>query len=104
MWNLKYALKCVLKEYNQRRHSTTKMTPNEAYLQKYIQTEHLQENSVDEIRNKVIDSTKAIGLRINMKCIKGTENELKVGDPLLVKTSMRIKIRSDGTHLIIPSI
>ena len=31
-YNLKNAIRILLREYNSKRHSTTRMTPNEAYL------------------------------------------------------------------------
>lgn len=79
------------------------MTPSEAYMQFYSTTEHIKGHSKEEIRVKVVEFTKAVGLRINSRA-SSSGQELKEGDPLLVKTSMRIKIRSDGTRLIIPSI
>lgn len=43
IWDLKAALRLMLKEYNTRMHSTTKATPNEAYYQKYITTKRIRE-------------------------------------------------------------
>ena len=42
-WDLKAALRLMLKEYNSRMHSTTKVTPNEAFYQKFITTKAIRE-------------------------------------------------------------
>jgi len=86
-----------LKEYNTKKHSTIYMTPNEAYLQQYIQTRQIKMFTPEEIRRFVVEKTTSkadyfarLGLPI------------KLGDPVLVKSSLRLKIRLDGTRLLMP--
>ena len=57
-------------------HNTHKMTP-------------------EEIRLKIIESTKAIGMRKNLQHA-ANGSALVEGDPVLVKTTLQIKIRPDG--------
>lgn len=73
------------------------MTPNEAYLQQYIQTRQIKMFTPEEIRRFVVEKTTSkadyfarLGLPI------------KLGDPVLVKSSLRLKIRLDGTRLLMP--
>lgn len=47
----------------------------------------------------VIDRIKTVGSIRNHGCV----SELSEGDRVIVKNTMRIKVRSDGTRLIIPA-
>jgi hypothetical protein len=96
-YELKKCCRAVLKEYNTKKHSTIYMTPNEAYLQQYIQTRQIKMFTPEEIRRFVVEKTTSkadyfarLGLPI------------KLGDPVLVKSSLRLKIRLDGTRLLMP--
>lgn len=53
------------------------------------------------IRQMVVDRTKKIGSQKNFTG-SGAQT-LEKGDKVLVKNTMRIKIRADGQRLIIPS-
>ena len=89
----------MIKEYNTRMHSTTKVTPNEAFYQKYITTKRIREDTPEQIRQRVTHNIKMVGSDRNKGCV----NELSEGDRVIVKNTMRIKIRADGTRLIIPA-
>ena len=86
-----------MKTYNTKMHSTIWMTPNEAYLQQFISTRYIQGKSADEIRLYVIKKTTH-----KNEYFKKLGSSVKVGDPVLVKTSLRLKIRLDGTRLLMP--
>ena len=70
-WDLKKALRLMLKEYNTRLHSTTKLTPNEAYYQKFITTRAIRESSAEQIRQRVIHNIKMVGADRNKNCQGG---------------------------------
>jgi len=74
------------------------MTPNEAYFQQTITTKAIKGFDSERIRQRVVELTKQIGIKKNKNC----GHALEEGDHVLVKTTMRIKIRSDGQRLIIP--
>ena len=98
-WDLKSGLRLMVKEYNTRMHSTIRMTPNEAYYQKFITTKTVRSCTAEIIRARVVSNTKLLGSRLNKNCV----NDMAVGDRVIVKNTMRIKIRPDGTRLIIPA-
>jgi transposase InsO family protein len=56
-YNLKAALRAILKVYNQKQHSTIRMTPCEAYLQMYISTRQIKDFTAEEIRAYVVKQT-----------------------------------------------
>jgi hypothetical protein len=63
----------------------------------YISTRQLKELSAEQIRLLAVKNTTSkvdyfakLGIPVN------------VGDPVLVKSSLRIKIRLDGTRLLLP--
>ena len=73
------------------------MTPNECYLQMFISSRSVRGLEPEDIRKLAVKNTCSkvdyflkLGIPVN------------VGDPVLVKSSMRIKIRLDGTRLLIP--
>ena len=61
----------MLKEYNARMHSTTKVTPNEAYYQKFITTKAIREHTAEQIRQRIIHNIKMVGADRNKNCIGG---------------------------------
>ena len=96
-YTVKSALRQIIKVYNQKLHSTTSMTPNEAYLQLHIRTRQIKNFSAEEIRAKVVQMTTS-----KAEYFAKLGIPVKVGDPVLVKNCCRIKIRLDGTRLLIP--
>ena len=80
-------------------HSTTRLTPNEAYYQKFITTHAVRNFSAEEIRLRVVHHTKQLNVRLNRLRVC----EMAEGDRVIVKNTLRIKIRADGTRLIIPA-
>ena len=86
-----------MKVYNNRQHSTIKMTPNEAYLQQFISSRTIKNLDAENIRQYAVKHTTA---KVDYFARLGTP--VNVGDPVLVKSSLRIKIRLDGTRLLLP--
>ena len=66
VYSLRKALKYIIAEYNERIHSTIKMTPNEAYFQKYITTKTIINFTAEMIRLFVVERIKKIGSMKNL--------------------------------------
>lgn len=64
-----------------------------------IQTRVIEDKSAEQIRQLVVENTLKVGNQVANKY-----NDYKEGDPVLVKSTLRIKVRLDGTRLIIPPI